>query len=87
MLYMEKNSLKEKKMGKANLREFIDYLLSHADKSIYVWGGQGQDLSALTEQKIRDMETSASNAERANPWQQRTIPKAADKNFIVWFSK
>jgi peptidoglycan hydrolase-like protein with peptidoglycan-binding domain len=75
---MEKNSLKEEKMGKANLQEFIDYLLSHVDKSIYVWGGQGQDLSSLTEQKIKDMETSASNAERAiKLWKERKdIPGA-----------
>ena len=65
-------------MGKANLQEFIDYLLSHVDKSIYVWGGQGQDLSSLTEQKIKDMETSTSNANRAiKLWKERKdIPGA-----------
>ena len=45
--------------------EFISYLLSHVDKSIYVWGGQGEDLSSLTEARIRSMETSSANADKA----------------------
>lgn len=47
------------------LSEFITYLLSHVDKSIYIWGGQGQNLSDLTEHKIRNMETSSANANKA----------------------
>lgn len=50
----------------ANLKqEFIEYLKFHVNKSIYVWGGQGQDLKTLTENKIRNMETSTVNANRA----------------------
>ena len=48
-----------------NLNEFITYLLSHVNKSIYVWGAQGQDLKTLTDAKIRAMETSTSYANTA----------------------
>lgn len=48
-----------------NLNEFISYLLSHVNKSIYVWGAQGQDLKTLTDSKIRAMETSTSYANTA----------------------
>lgn len=50
----------------ANLKqEFLEYLQFHVNKSIYVWGGQGQDLTSLTEKKIKNMETSEVNANRA----------------------
>lgn len=48
-----------------NLNDFISYLLSHVNKSIYVWGAQGQDLKTLTDSKIRAMETSTSYANTA----------------------
>ena len=50
-------------MGK--LSEFIAYLEEQAaNHSIYVWGGQGQDNAVISEDWIREMETSQSNAER-----------------------
>ena len=50
-------------MGK--LSEFIAYLEEQAaNHSIYVWGGQGQDHATISEDWIREMETSQSNAER-----------------------
>lgn len=50
-------------MGK--LQDFINNLNWHAGRSIYIWGAQGEDLTKLTEQKIRNMETSKSNANKA----------------------
>lgn len=47
------------------LDKFIEYLKSHVDKSIYVWGAQGQDLTTLADSKIRGMETSTINANTA----------------------
>ena len=38
-------------MGK--LQEFFDNLNWHAFRSIYLWGGQGEDLKDLTESKIK----------------------------------
>jgi hypothetical protein len=65
-------------MAKVNLTDFLDYLNSHVNKGIYVWGGQGEDLKALTEQKIRSMETSSNNANRAiRLWKQRKDIKGA----------
>ena len=52
-------------MATLNLQEFIDYLNSHVNKSIYVWGAQGQDLKTLTDAKIRSMETSLTYANSA----------------------
>ena len=50
-------------MGK--LSEFIAYLEEQAaNHSIYVWGGQGQDHTVISEDWIREMETSTDNAER-----------------------
>lgn len=49
----------------SKLQEFLNHLIWHSGKSIYVWGGQGEALTDLTEQKIRDMETSADYANRA----------------------
>lgn len=45
------------------LDQFIAWLLSWVNIAIYVWGGQGQTIT--TEQQIRSMETSPSNANRA----------------------
>lgn len=57
-------------MGK--LDEFINHLTWHAGKSIYVWGGQGEALKDLTEAKIKDMETSTANANKAiDMWKKR----------------
>lgn len=57
-------------MGK--LQEFINNLLWHVNRSIYLWGGQGEDLSKLTENKIRAMETTKTNANKAIAlWKQR----------------
>lgn len=57
-------------MGK--LQDFINNLNWHVGRSIYIWGAQGEDLSKLTEQKIRNMETSTSNANKAiRLWRER----------------
>ena len=57
-------------MGK--LQDFINNLLWHVNRSIYVWSGQGEDLTKLTENKIRAMETTKSNANKAIAlWKQR----------------
>lgn len=46
------------------LDEFIDYLNEQVDNhSIYVWGGQGE--KTITENWIRNMENSTTNANRA----------------------
>lgn len=52
------------------LTKFISYLNESAGRDIYVWGAQGNsiyvgDKGALTEAKIRDMETSSSYADQA----------------------
>lgn len=49
------------------MNNFIEYLHSQVNRAIYVWGGQGQDLSAMKdpEQWIRTKETSTTNANRA----------------------
>ena len=47
------------------LDEFIDYIEFHAGRSIYVWGGQGEDIKTLSDEKIISMETSLANARRA----------------------
>ena len=47
------------------LDEFLDYLEFHAGRSIYVWGGQGEDIALLSDEKIKAMETSLTNAKRA----------------------
>ena len=46
---------------------FCELLYSQVDKGIYVWGGNGQDLNAMSNpiQWIRDKETSPENADRA----------------------
>ena len=47
------------------INAFIEYLKEQVrNHSIYVWGGQGQQGSQITEQWIRDRETSARNADR-----------------------
>lgn len=51
-------------MGK--LSEFIAYLEEQAaNHSIYVWGGQGQDHTTISEAWIQKMEDSEANARRA----------------------
>lgn len=50
----------------ATLQQYIDYLFEQvSNHSIYVWGGQGQNHTTITEAWIRKMETSATNANRA----------------------
>ena len=44
------------------LNEFIEYLNGEVNRAIYCWGGQGQ---TATEELIRKMETSTSNANKA----------------------
>lgn len=44
------------------LAQFIAMIREQVDKAIYVWGGQGE---VATEDKIRRMETSTTNANRA----------------------
>lgn len=51
-------------MGQLN--DFIAYLEEQAaNHSIYVWGGQGQDHTTISEAWIRERETSTDNANRA----------------------
>ena len=48
------------------LNDFIAYLEEQAaNHSIYVWGGQGQDHTTISEAWIRERETSTDNANRA----------------------
>lgn len=48
------------------LKAFIEHLLKQVENhSIYVWGGQGEGGSAITEAWIRKMENSTTNADRA----------------------
>ena len=48
------------------LKAFIEYLLEQwKTHSIYVWGGQGESGSTITEAWIRKMENSTENANRA----------------------
>lgn len=50
----------------AALEKFLSYLEEQvANHSIYVWGAQGQQGAAITEDWIRSRETSAFNASRA----------------------
>ena len=52
-------------MAKIGYDAWRDYLEEQvANGSIYLWGGQGQDLAQLTDAFIRKMETSAANARR-----------------------
>lgn len=45
--------------------EFVKMAQAEVDNnSVYVWGGQGQKLSSMTFDKIREMETSDENARR-----------------------
>lgn len=55
------------------LQNFIAYLNEQADnKSIYVWGAQGQQGNQITEAWIKRRETSEKNASRAiRLWKQR----------------
>lgn len=49
-----------------NLKDFINYLIEQVrNHSIYVWGGQGEDGSTITEKWIRNRENSTANADRA----------------------
>lgn len=64
---LEKIKIKErmKNMGSL-LKSFIAYLLAQeANHSIYVWGGQGQDASVISNAWIQKMETDPTNASRA----------------------
>ena len=48
------------------LKEFISYLEEQVENhSIYVWGAQGQQGSAVTEAWIKKRETSEANFKRA----------------------
>lgn len=49
-------------MAKNNKNDFIQYLIKEAqNKSLYVWGGQGEYLARQTLPNIRAMETSDAN--------------------------
>ena len=49
-----------------NLKDFIDYLYTQVrNHSIYVWGGQGEDSSIISEAWIRKRENTTANADRA----------------------
>jgi len=50
------------KSGDCMMSQFIDMIRANINKAIYVWGGQGQ---VATEERIRRMETSVDNANRA----------------------
>ena len=58
-------------MGK--LQEYIAYLESHVNVSIYVWGAQGQGYPTLNENWIRARETSTTNANRAIKLYQKRV--------------
>lgn len=47
------------------LKEFIDHLNWHVNKSIYVWGGQGQELLKLNPTIISQMENANYNRDNA----------------------
>lgn len=49
------------------ITEFVDLLRTQTDKGIYVWGGDGQNLSAMNDpiSWIKKKETSDTNAQRA----------------------
>ncbi|MEY8382725.1 peptidoglycan-binding protein [Christensenellaceae bacterium 44-20] len=66
------------------LQEFLDYLEEQKDNgSMYVWGAQGQGNETISENWIRRMETSRSNADRAIAfWKKR---KAEEKNALRAF--
>jgi len=55
------------------LEEFIKYLKEQVqNRSIYVWGGQGQDYTVISESWIRKQETSELNAVRSiNHWKRQ----------------
>lgn len=62
------------------LREFLEYLHTQVENgSIYVWGGQGQTGSQITEEWIHKRETSTKNAERAIAlWKKRIAEGKGD---------
>lgn len=66
------------------LQEFLNYLGEQENNgSIYVWGAQGQGGETISENWIRRMETSRSNADRAIAlWRRR---KAEGKNALRAF--
>lgn len=49
----------------SKLQEFLNHLIWHSGKSIYVWGGQGEALKDIDENWIRKYEQSADYANRA----------------------
>lgn len=52
-------------MAKVKYEAFRDYLETEVkNKSIYLWGGQGESLNKLTNEYIKEKETSVSNANR-----------------------
>lgn len=63
-----------------NLQKFIDYLNEQAaNHSIYVWGGQGQNYTKITESWIKSMETSTTNANRAIAYWKKQIAAGYEK--------
>ena len=64
------------------LQEFLQYLKTQVQNgSIYVWGAQGQNHETISEDWIRRMETSQTNADRAIAlWKKR---KAAGKGEVL----
>lgn len=56
------------------IQKFIDYLEEQAaNRSIYVWGGQGEVGAQITESWIRRRETSKANADRAIAYWKKQI--------------
>lgn len=52
-------------MAKAGLVKFLDYLNDQVKNgSIYLWGGQGEDIQKCTDKYIKAKETSLTNAKR-----------------------
>jgi hypothetical protein len=49
----------------ASIKKFCDLAKGQVDKGIYVWGAQGQLLTDISPEWIRNRETSASNANKA----------------------
>ena len=63
------------------LQDFLNYLNEQAENgSIYVWGAQGQAAPTITEQWIRNRETSKTNANRAiKLWKKRVAEGYGDR--------
>lgn len=62
------------------INQFINLIQDQVNKGIYVWGGDGHNLSEMTDPKawIKKHETSAKNADRAIALYQKRVNKGID---------